>query len=386
MTPVKIVVWDNIGNTLLGVRPWASWTGSTRDALLAADPDGVQHAPSFGDLFDGYDVDLTWLVAARDNPQHFGGLQNDFPGAVQELTSMELLDRAIEAADYVVIHKERLPAATLRRATRLRLIQHLGLDHRGLPVDVAREMGIAVAATPLVNYLAVAEHVWALILSHLKRLPALRADMRERTYHDHWGLFPGIGLARDCTLGLLGLGEIARPIARIARAFDMPVVYWDIERFPDLEARDGVGYVEWDDLFRQSDIVSVQLALNAQTEGIIGARELGLMKPGALFVNTARGKLVDQPALVGALASGHLGGLALDVFAEEPLPTDDPLHAWHEHREGHVALTPHVAWQNPWTWVRDSRELWDNVLRSLRGEPIEHLISDPAGTAPRSRQ
>ncbi len=374
MAPVKIVVWDNIGNTLLGVRPWASWVGPTRDALLAADPAGALHAPSFDEMFSGHDVDITWFVAERDTLNYFGGLQNDFPEAIQELTSMDLLDTAIEEADYVVIHKERLPAETLHRAKRLQLIQHLGLDHRGVPVAVAREMGIAVAATPLVNYLAVAEHVWALILSHLKRLPALRLDMQERTYLEHWGLFPGIALAQDCTLGLLGLGEIARPIARVARAFDMPVIYWDIERFPELEARHGVRYVAWDDLFQQSDIVSVQLALNEQTEGIIGAREVGLMKPGALFVNTARGKLVDQPALVAALARGHLGGVALDVFAEEPLPTDDPLHTWHERREGNVALTPHVAWQNPWTWVRDSRELWDNVLRSLRGEPIKHLV------------
>lgn len=374
MAPVKIVVWDNIGNTLLGVRPWASWSESTRNELLATDPAGAAHAPSFDELFDGYDVDLTWFVAERDNLQHFGGLQDDFPGAIHELTSMAMLDSAIEEADYVVIHKERLPAETLRRAKRLKLIQHLGLDHRGLPVAAAREMGVAAAATPLVNYLAVAEHVWALILSHLKQLPALRLDMRERTYRDHWGIFPGIGLARDGTLGLLGLGEIARPIARVARAFEMPVIYWDIERFPDLETGLDVRYVAWDDLFRQSDVVSVQLALNEQTRGIIGEREIALMEPGALFVNTARGKLVDQPALVAALASGRLGGLALDVFADEPLPVDDPLHVWHEHPDGHVALTPHVAWQSPWTWVRDSREIWDNVLASLHGEPLKHLV------------
>ena len=119
----------------------------------------------------------------------------------------------------------------------------------------------------------------------------------------------------------------------------------------------------------------MQLALNPQTEGIIGAREIGLMKPTALFINTARGKLVDQPALTAALAAGRIGAVALDVFAEEPLPADDPLLDLHDRRgDERVTLTPHNAWQSPWTWVRDSQELWLNVRRSLRGEPIQHLV------------
>jgi phosphoglycerate dehydrogenase-like enzyme len=160
----------------------------------------------------------------------------------------------------------------------------------------------------------------------------------------------------------------------VARAFGMPVRYWDIERFPDLEAAYGMMFVEWDELFAESDVVSVQLALNPRTEGIVGAREIGLMKPTALFINTARGKLVDQPALTDALANGRIGAVALDVFAEEPLPPDDPLLALHDGADERVTLTPHNAWQSPWTWVRDSQELWLNVRRSLRGEPILHLV------------
>ena len=134
-------------------------------------------------------------------------------------------------------------------------------------------------------------------------------------------------------------------------------------------------FVEWDELFATVDVLSVQLALNPQTEGIIGAREIGLMKPTALFINTARGKLVDQPALTDALAAGRIGAVALDVFAEEPLPVDDPLLALHDaSADERVTLTPHNAWQSPWTWVRDSQELWLNVRRSLRGEPIQHLV------------
>jgi phosphoglycerate dehydrogenase-like enzyme len=238
----------------------------------------------------------------------------------------------------------------------------------------ARARGIPVAATPLVNYLTVAEQVWAYILNWAKRLPALRRYMAQRAYADAWHGFPDTRYLGDLTLGLLGMGEIARPVARVAHAFGMPVRYWDIERFPELEAAYGMEFVAWDELFATSDVVSVQLALNPQTEGIIGAREIALMQPTALFINTARGKLVDQAVLTRALAEERIGAVALDVFAEEPLPYDDPLLALHDGADERVTLTPHNAWQSPWTWVRDAQELWFNVQRSLRGEPVKHLV------------
>ncbi len=374
MQPVKIVVWDSIGNVLLGVRPSQSWTPLVRSRLLAEDPDAPAHAPSFAKLFADHAVDLLWFRNAGADPSAFDGLPGDFAASLRTLTAIKDLAAAIEDADFLVIHKERLPAEALLRARRLRLIQHLGQDYRGVPVETARAMGVPVAATPLVNYLAVAEHVWAVVLNHLKRLPEQRTHMEGRAYAETWGLFPGLQLARDQTLGLLGFGEIARPVARIARAFEMPTIYWDVVRFPELEERYGVAFSDRDDLFRRADVLSVHLALNEHTVGIVGAREIGLMKAGALFVNTARGKLVDQAALVRALAEGWLGGAALDVYAEEPLPADDPLLALHARPDARVTLTPHSAWQSPWTWVRDSHGIWSNVLRVLRGEPALHLV------------
>ena len=373
--PVKIVVWDSIGNTLLGVRPWESWSPHITRVLLREDPAGRDHAPSFSTIFADIPVELVWFTSATAMLPAFGALAADFAGSFRPLRSLDDLATEIEDADYLVVHKERLPDEVLRRAQRLKLLQHLGHDARGVPIETARAMGIPVAATPLVNYLAVAEHVWAFILQHLKQLRGQGERMRQRAYDaETWGTHPRVTLARDQTLGLLGFGEIARPIAEVARAFGMPTIYWDIERFPELESRYDVGYAAWDDLFRQADILSVQLALNEQTEGIIGAREIGLMRPDALFINTARGKLVDQAALTAALETGRIGGAALDVFADEPLPANDPLHGLHERTEANVTLTPHSAWQSPWTWVRDSHELWYNVLRSERGEPIAHLV------------
>ena len=350
MTAITVVVWDHVGNVLWGVRPWDEWTPQIQSRLLAEDPDAVAHAPSLAQIFQGYQLDLRQAKTADE------------------------LAAAIGDTDVLIVHKETVPPDVLRLGRRLQLIQHLGLDYRGIPIETARELGVPVAATPLVNYLAVAEHTWALILNYIKQLPGQRVLMQGRGYADSWGGFPNIGLARDMTLGLLGFGEIARPVARIAQAFEMRTIYWDIARFEQLEPQYGVEYVAWDELFRRADIVSVHLALNERTQGIIGAREIGMMKPAALFVNTARGKLVDQVALVEALRARRIGGAALDVFAEEPLPPDDPLHELHEPHEYNVTLTPHSAWQSPWTWVRDSHGIWFNVIRLLRGEAIEYLV------------
>jgi phosphoglycerate dehydrogenase-like enzyme len=371
---IKVVVWDSIGNTLLGVRPWSSWDRKQVEHFLREDPEGEKHAPSFGQLFARREVDLIWFNSAEGPYATFGQLYDDYRDALRFGPSIDEIATEVADADFLVLHKERLPAEALRGAKKLKLVQHLGLDYRGVPIDAARELGVPVAATPLINYITVAEHVWAFILNWLKRLPALRDHMRARAYTDSWGLFPETKYLGDVTLGILGMGEIARPIARVAQAFDMPTIYWDIQRFPELEQKYGLRYVEWDELFSRADVLTVQLALNDKTRGIIGAREIGLMKPTALFINTARGKLVDQPALTKAVAEHKIGGVALDVYAEEPLPTDDPLLALHDQPGDRITLTPHCAWQSPWTWVRDSQEIWRNVLRTLNGEPIRHIV------------
>lgn len=374
MTKLKIVVWDNIGNVLLGVRPWEGWSERVRERLLAADPQAATTIPTFGALFREYEIDLVWLYDPVRSRQGFRDLFAEFAPVLRDANEPGVVEEAIRAADFLVLHKESVQGEVLRRASRLRLIQHLGQDIRGIPLDVARELGVPVAAIPLVNYLVVAEHAWALILNHLKQLPQQRALMATRQAGETWGYVPNQRYAGDLALGLLGFGEIARPLAKAARAFDLRVRYWDRERFPELEARYGVEYADWEAIFRDSDIVSVHLALNPQTEGIIGAREIGLMRSDALFVNTARGKLVDQGALTAALRERQIGGAALEVFAEEPLPPDDPLYDLHADLAYNVTLTPHSSSLAPGTWLRDSQAVWFNVLRALRGEPLAHLV------------
>jgi phosphoglycerate dehydrogenase-like enzyme len=351
MATINIVVWDAVGNVTTGMRPWEEWGPHYQEQLLAEDPEAKAHAPSLEEVFAGYDV------------------------AINKVRSLEELAEHVEQADFLVVHKNIVTPEVLLRGNKLRLIQHLGLDYRGIPMDAARQLGVPVAATPLVNYLAVAEHAWTLILTNLKLMPQQRDYMLRRGYAGKvWGPIGGIRMVRDLTLGLVGFGEIARPMARIARAFDMRVHYWDAFRFEELEPQYGVTFVEWEKLWRESDVISVHLPINQRTHEIIGAREIGWMKPDAVFVNTARGKLVNQPALVAALREHRIGGAGLDVFYDEPLPASDPLHDLHEDLSYHVSITPHSAWQGAWTWVRDSQEIWFNIVRVLRGEPVHYLV------------
>jgi phosphoglycerate dehydrogenase-like enzyme len=347
-----VVIWDAVGNITWGMRAWEEYSPRQQQQFLAEDPAGRSRIQTIEEFLVPHAVRVTHVKSAEE------------------------LDAVIAEADVLLVHKVMVPRDILRKGRKLRLIEHLGLDYRGVPLDVARALNVPVAATPMVNYFAVAEHSWALILNHLKRLPQTRPYVQAREYVNQWGLFPpGLQLACDCTLGLLGFGEIARPMAKIARAFNMRVIFWDIVRFPELEKQYEAEWVPWDEVFRQADVLSVHLALNDKTHKIIGQREIDSMKPKAFFVNTARGKLVDQPVLVQALRERRLGGAGLDVFYEEPLPVDDPLHALHDDLSTHVTLTPHDAWQSVWTHIRDSQLLWANVKHVLDGNPITHLIN-----------
>lgn len=349
---INVVVWDNIGNVLLGVRLRKNDENEWQKYLRPDDPAAVEAAPLYEELFADYETTL------------------------HEVKTLEELDEVIADADYLVVHKERVPPETLAKGKKLRLIQHLGLDYRGVPMETARAMGIPVCATPLINYIAVAEHAWALLLNHYKQMQNQRLHMQNRAYQTlGWGAtVPNVRIVQDYTLGLLGFGEIARPMARYAHAFEMKTIYWDKVRFPELEAAYHVEYVDWDELFARSDVLSVHIPIKPETEKIIGAREFGLMKPDAFFINTARGKLVDQTALIQAVKDHKLGGIGLDVMYEEPLPIDDPLHVLHEDLSYNVTLTSHSAWQGPWTWVRDSLNIWENVLHHLRGEPLHYQV------------
>ncbi|MCA9880174.1 MAG: hypothetical protein KC442_20410, partial [Thermomicrobiales bacterium] len=156
---IKIVVWDSIGNTLLGVRPWESWEPAIQEALAAEADDARAKAPPLADILGDWAVDLIWFNSADEPYVHFGQLYADYGDSLRFTKDVAEIAAEIADADFVILHKERLPEEALRNATKLRLIQHLGEDARGVPLEVARERGVPVAATPLVNYITVAEQV-----------------------------------------------------------------------------------------------------------------------------------------------------------------------------------------------------------------------------------
>ncbi len=219
---IKIVVWDNIGNTLLGMRPWEAWPAGVQERLTIENPDARSHVVTVDDLLAGHEFEIVWLFDAIKSQRGFRDFFNEVDARLVDTSDPQVIPHELADADFLVLHKETLPRGALDNAKKLRLIQHLGYDYRGVPMEVTRSLGIPVAATPLVNYSAVAEHVWAMILVDLKRMADQRDYMESRGYLNEWGAYhPGVQIVSDLTLGLLGLGEIARPVAQVARAFNM---------------------------------------------------------------------------------------------------------------------------------------------------------------------
>lgn len=229
-----------------------------------------------------------------------------------------------------------------------------GLDTVDVPA--AKEMGIAVIYAPGKNAATTAEHTMMLMLAAARKLAVLNAHVKA----GDWAIraaYEGIEL-NGKTLGIIGMGNIGRRVALLAQAFGMQVIYWS------RSSRDeGFAFRDLDDLLREADVVSLHIALNEQTKGMIGIRELMLMKPNALLINTARGALVDASALEAVLIEGRLGGYAADVMAQQPPDANDPLLK-HER----VTLTPHVAGLTDRTYREVCVFCAANVLAVVKGE------------------
>lgn len=232
-----------------------------------------------------------------------------------------------------------LPNAALESATRLRVISFTGIGvGDNVDLDLARARGITVTNTPGYADNTVAEHAIALLLDLARNVTRLDRDTRAGGWTKAWR---GVEL-RGRTLGIVGFGGIAARTAEIARALGMRVLVWTRRPDPERAARHGVAFVPLDEVLAESDVISVHVALSRETVGLIGAAELAATRPGVLLVNTARGEIIDETALIAALMSGHVAGAGLDVFAEEPLPGDHPFR-----RLDTVVITPHTAYNTP---------------------------------------
>jgi phosphoglycerate dehydrogenase-like enzyme len=243
-----------------------------------------------------------------------------------------LIDRMQDAEIVVNLRAStKFTARVFEACPRLRLISvwGTGTDHVDLPA--AARHGVTVTNTPGVSAISIAEHTMALLLAVARRIPQVDAATRG----GEWPRGRSVQLYGK-TCGIIGLGAIGRQFWRIAAGFGMRVVAWTFH------PREGDPIVDLDELYRTSDVVSVHLRLSPDTGGFIGAREFGLMKPGAILVNTARGAIVDEAAMLDALSQGRIGGAGLDVFTTEPLPAGHPLT-----KLSNVAITSHCAGITP---------------------------------------
>lgn len=237
--------------------------------------------------------------------------------------------------DVLCVMRERtpLPRAVLQRLPRLRLIASTGSRNASIDMEAAKELGITVTATGYRSSPTI-ELTWALILANLRGIVHENNSIRNRG----WQKSVGQDLSGK-TLGVVGLGNIGGQVARIGLAFGMKIIAWSQNLTPEIAEAAGARLVSKDELFRQADIVTIHLILSGRTKGLVGAAELGLMKPTSRLINTSRGPIVDEPSLIKALRSHSIAGAALDVFDQEPLPPQHPFRSM-----DNVLATPHIGY------------------------------------------
>lgn len=263
----------------------------------------------------------------------------------------------------VVFTTSRLPVSDrVLGQTDLDLIAKIGTGVDNVDLTVARERGIPVTYTPGTNAIAVAEHAVGLILGVSKRFEHGREILRAGRWRDE---VPLSRLVHGKTIGIVGYGDIGSRVASILSGFHVDLLAHDPYIDPIATEYAGATLVPFEELLTRSDIVSINAELTAETRGMFGEYEFGLMNDHAILVNTARGPIVQEDALVAALDAGDIAGAGLDVFEEEPPAVDSPLHA-----NDAVVMTPHIAGVAIETRERAIDLLADNVLSYFNGEPI----------------
>lgn len=276
------------------------------------------------------------------------------------------LHELIRDADVLWHCLRPVDAALLARAPRLRLVQKIGVGVNTIDLETAQRRGIAVCNMPGTNSRAVAEHTLGLMLAVLRQLARFDADTRTGS---GWAWDPTrqdtLGEIAGRTVGLVGYGGIPALLTPILAAMGARVLYTARSERPGVAA----GFRSLDALLAESDIVSLHVPLTDTTTRLMDARRFALMKPGAILINTARGGLVDEPALLAALERGPLAGAGLDVFSAEPLPAAHPLKNLRN-----VVLTPHTAWLTRETLDRSLAVAVENCRRLTTGEPLVHRV------------
>jgi phosphoglycerate dehydrogenase-like enzyme len=279
----------------------------------------------------------------------------------QHIADADALVEALADAEIVVAMRERTPfgAAILDRLPDLKLLVTTGMANAAIDVAAARRNGIVVCGTDSKGA-PTAELSWGLILALLREIPAEHAGMRDGGWQRTIG-----GDLEGATLGLVGLGRLGKRMARIGDAFGMEVLAWSQNLDPAAARELGAEPVAKLALFERADVVSVHYKLGERSRGLVGAAEIGAMKPSAYLVNTSRGPIVDTDALLAALEAGTIAGAGLDVFDTEPLPADHPLRS-----APRTVLTPHLGYVTEDTYATFFSDAVEDVLGWLDGAPV----------------
>jgi phosphoglycerate dehydrogenase-like enzyme len=282
------------------------------------------------------------------------------------LSDEDALAARLEPFAGVVLMRERtpFPRSLLDRLPNLRLIATSGMWNASVDLVACEERGIVVSGTQTGGG-GTAQVTWALIFALAQQITVVDRDIRE----GRWQTGIGDELAGK-TLGLLGLGRVGAKVARAAPAFDMNVIAWSANMTDERAAAAGATRVERDELFARADFVSVHLVLSTRTRGLIGKNELALMKPTAFLINTSRGPIVDEPALIDVLGRRSIAGAGLDVFDVEPLPLEHPLRSL-----PNTVLTPHIGYVSKESYRIFYGQMLEDIEAWLAGSPVRQILS-----------
>jgi phosphoglycerate dehydrogenase-like enzyme len=277
------------------------------------------------------------------------------------LADDDALRERLAPFDIVVSMRERtpFPRSLLERLGNLKLLVTTGMVNAAIDVAAATALGITVSGTGGLGF-PTAELTWGLIFALARNILAEDASIRRGGWQT--GIGPELG---GRTLGVIGLGHLGRQVAAVGRAFDMDVIAWSQNLTAADAERVGASWVTKDELLARSDVVTIHLKLSERTHGLIGRRELAMMRPSAYLINTSRGPIVDEAALVEALVDGRIAGAGLDVFDVEPLPPDHPLRA-----RPNTVVTPHIGYVTSGTYEIFYGHVLEDIEAFLAGEPI----------------
>jgi phosphoglycerate dehydrogenase-like enzyme len=266
--------------------------------------------------------------------------------------------------DVICVMRERTPLkeVILKQLPQLKLIVSTGTRNASIDLKSAELLGIQVSHTGYVSSGA-HELTWALLMAIARHIPKETSGFR----NGDWQKTIGVDL-RGKTLGVIGLGNIGKKIASIAKAFDMNVIAWSENLTEEAAASEGVQYVSKETLFSTSDFITIHMVLSDRSLGIVGAREFALMKPTAYFINTSRGPLVDEPALIMALQDRKIAGAALDVFNIEPLPFNHPFRTL-----DNVVATAHIGFVTHDTYTVFFKDMVEILNNWLSSQPLNDL-------------